>query len=76
MTETVRKPGERVASGLAGVLLMACISGLAACSGGEPGEQDRLYDSQRDALEKAGQVEKLLQDAHQRQLDAIDQQSQ
>lgn len=51
---------------------------LSGCGGDEPAEsrdQERLFDDQRRALEKAQQVEGMLQDAQQQRDEVIESQT-
>lgn len=59
-------------------ILFVLTLALSGCGGDEPADtrdQERLFDDQRRALEKAQQVEGMLQDAQQQRDDAIESQT-
>jgi uncharacterized lipoprotein len=54
------------------VLAVSFLLVFAACSGGDDNEKKRMYDAERKALEKAKQVESVLQEAEEKRLDEIE----
>lgn len=58
----------RLSMGVAAALLVL----LTACSGGEEKEKTRIYDTERAALEKAKEVESVLQKADEKRKKEIE----